>query len=140
MSLKEKPGNSRLRNGAGGECIDYHSGIQPLHRNAVNIAVATGPCRTTGEGRLFRIDPLPGTSGDGSCLLRAELRAGEPGHETQLGMLTWLGGECPCPPPERGAPVVLTCNCYGAVRLCCLVDVLAPASGAPLYTCVNSSE
>lgn len=37
------------------------------------------------------------------------------------------------PPPERGAPVVLTCNCYGAVRLCCLVDGRASASGAPSH-------
>ncbi|WP_405594488.1 hypothetical protein OG741_02100 [Streptomyces sp. NBC_01410] len=76
-----RPGCSRLRNGAGGERIDHHSGIQRLHHNVVNIAVAMGPCRTTGEGQLFRIDPLSGTSGDGSCLLRAELRAVEPARD-----------------------------------------------------------
>ncbi|MFF3459632.1 RNA polymerase sigma factor [Streptomyces sp. NPDC002730] len=34
-----------------------------------------------------------GTSCDGSCLLRIELRAGEPGHEMRLGTLIWWGGE-----------------------------------------------
>ncbi|NUK56911.1 sigma factor [Streptomyces lunaelactis] len=140
VSFKEKPGCSRLRNAASGECIDYHRGVRRLQDNAVHIAVVMGPCRAKGEGQLFRIAPHSAAAGDNSFLLRAELAAGKPWHEMHLGMLDWWDGAGSSPPPKKGAPVVLTYNYYDAVRLRYLLDGRAPAPDASSYTAVNSAE
>ncbi|MFF3247134.1 sigma-70 family RNA polymerase sigma factor [Streptomyces sp. NPDC002870] len=114
VSFKDNKDYSRLRNAATGECIDYRVGTQKVYDNAAHIQITMGPCRTDGDGQLFRFDPWWGES-DGSYLVRAELEDGKPWDEMQLGMLDWWEGNDP--PPETDAPVVLTYNYYNAPRL-----------------------
>ncbi|MFF3689757.1 sigma-70 family RNA polymerase sigma factor [Streptomyces sp. NPDC002187] len=115
VSSKNSKDYSRLRNAATGECIDYGAATQ--HSGATGkdvIDVGMCPCRTEGEGQLFRFDPWWGEN-DGSYLVRAEQTDGKPWDEMQLGMLHWW--EAGDPPPETNAPVVLTYNYYNAPRL-----------------------
>ncbi|HET6354245.1 sigma-70 family RNA polymerase sigma factor [Streptomyces sp.] len=106
----------RLRNAATGECIDY--GAATYHSGATGkdiIDPAMCPCRTEGEGQLFRFD-----GGDGRYSVRAEQKDGRPWNPMQLGMLDWWeGGD---PPPETNAPVVLILDYYNATRLRYLVE------------------
>ncbi|WP_406404740.1 sigma-70 family RNA polymerase sigma factor [Streptomyces sp. NBC_00879] len=118
VSSKTSKDHSRLRNAATGECIDY--GAATYHSGTTGkdvIDVGMCPCRTEGEGQLFRFD-LWWVENDGSYLLRA-VRAdptdGKPWDEMVLGMLHWPeGGD---PPPETNAPLVLTYNYYNSTRL-----------------------
>jgi hypothetical protein len=113
VSLDRNRGYSLLRNAATGECVDYGASRRRVRQNAVNLAVTTDPCRSSGAGQLFRFESLQGVS-DGSFLVRAEADDGKPWNEMQLGMLDWWEGNTP---PVTNASVVLTYNYYNSPRL-----------------------
>lgn len=122
VAYARKPGYSRLRNSATGECVDYLNSPQSVRQNAVNVAVVMGPCRSSGQGQLFRFDLY--TGGDGSYRVKAERAHGKPWDDMQLGMLDWhLEGS---PPPRTNAPVVLTYHYYNSPQLRYFAEGMAP--------------
>lgn len=113
VSSKNSKDYSWLRNAATGECIDY--GAATYHSRAIDkdvIEVGMCPCRTEGDGQLFRFD-LWWFENDGSYLVRAPRGDGKPWQEMVLGMLDWRED----PPPETNAPLVLTYNYHNSTQL-----------------------
>ncbi|MEU6065035.1 sigma-70 family RNA polymerase sigma factor [Streptomyces sp. NPDC047082] len=131
VSLDRNREYSLLRNAATGECVDYGASRRRVRQNADNLAVAMGPCRSSGAGQLFRFEPFRGAS-DGSFLVRAEADDGKPWDEMQLGMLDWWEGNTPS---TTNASVVLTYNYYNSPRLRYFAEEPthgpAPAPSAP---------